>query len=71
MGKQINGNLNRLVISILHNIFFCVQKEKKCIQVRKNINVSKWQQNFPFWIDMDENEAPSDRLTVFKMAHTV
>ncbi len=50
---------------------FVFSRRKQRIQVWNNISASKWQQNFPFWIDMDENEALSDRLAVFKMAHTV
>jgi len=36
---------------VLHNIFLCVHQKKEIIQVCNNLKVSKWWQNFHFWVE--------------------
>ncbi len=45
------GPSNCLVTHILQNIIFWVQQKKKCIEVWNKLRVSKWWQNFHFWVN--------------------
>jgi len=45
--KKVNG---AKVPIVLQNIFLCIQQKKE-IQVCNNLTVSKWWQNFYFWVE--------------------
>ncbi len=42
---------NSLVTNFLQNIFLVFGRTKKCIQVWNYLRVSKWWQNFHFWVN--------------------
>ncbi len=47
---EVIENQNSLLTNIIQNIFFCVP-QKKLLQIWTDMRVSKWWQNFHFWVD--------------------